>query len=1006
MSGTVDVSMGKRLAGGAGARRRAGLAALIGMLLQSAAALSMDLDKKVAFDIPAQDLSAALIQFSQQTRLQVIISEDLTGQTTRGISGSLPIKQALSRLLLPAGLDYRVAGDTSITVRKAQQDGALGTPRLLRLAQAQAANDSESSTGPRASDPSSDTELSEVIPVITVTGSRLAQSADSPMPVTTIQIEDFKHGAQATPADFLQKFSFALPADGRGTWGFNGEGEAAIGMRGLDAKNTLFLVNGFRIAQDGVNGASNMNAIPAAAIERVEVLTGGASAIYGTDAVAGVINYILKKNFTGLAFDAYYGDSSRGGRETLSASFLVGAPLAAGEGNVTLGVSYLDQDGIRSQQRLDLYDGPRNASLVRQPGSFTFPAGYFGAGSAAGRYTIRDGISQPAGAADFRLRNAATDYWHTAWDQGFFVTFPLKQTSLFGSMEYPLLDEERLTLFGEFTYTKTDTSDYYYAAALTVSNGVRSVATINDGPPRIFNLAIPATNYYNQQVFGADAANISSWDLRFADLGYTERTLKRDEYRVVTGLRGRLGARYDWQLAFNRSEFSRDESQANQINLAALERALARTTPDAFNPFGVNSQAVLDEIRVTLPFDESAYEQSVIGSIRGPLFDLPAGSVLGAAGVERRRSFVDRPLGQATFDFRGSFPYSFLYDITGYFAEVSIPLLDSLTLDVAGRAEDYEDMFDTTVASASLRWRPSRSLTLRGSYSQGFVAPGVTDLASNGFTTPQQVFLDSRTGQAFATDIYSIGNRDLKPETSDIYNFDVNYTPGWASQLTLGAGYFRIEQQDIVRELGVQYIVDRYFATGGPGSANAQFADRVVFDNAADQIIRVTRGPYNLAERTVDGVDFSLRYQLPQTAVGNFVFAMNGTRYLTFEEADLPGSRPVNYLGTVREYTVVYPKLKGTVSAQWSLQQWSAYAAVNGFSSVDNPGSTVKRRLGAYLSTDVSLSHEFDRITLTGAVDNLFGSKPPLDRSIYGNYALYSYDPTGRYFSVRMSAKF
>ncbi|WP_129774488.1 TonB-dependent receptor [Peristeroidobacter soli] len=980
---------------------RVALAVLASLLAQGA--LGADLDKRIEFNIPAQDLSAALIQFSQQSRLQVIIREDLTGQTTTGINGALPIKQALLRLLDPAGLRFQVVGDTSITVGKVTEKTSSVPQASLRLASAE-----ETVPAPRDSTPPSTQSQSNegsAIAEITVTGSRLAQADDSPLPVTTINIEDFKQGAQATPADFLQKLSVALSADGRGTWGFNGEGEAAIGMRGLEAKNTLFLVNGFRIAQDGVNGASNMNSIPAAAIERVEVLTGGASAIYGTDAVAGVINYILKKDFDGIAFDTFYGDSSRGGRETVSASFLAGTPIGDGRGNLMLGASYLDQKGITSLQRRDLFNGSRNVNSVRVPGSFTFPAGFFGAGSTPGRYTIRDGVTQPTGTGDFRLRNTATDTWNTATNQGFYVTFPLQQTSLFGSLEYELI-EDTLTFFSDFSYTKTDTSDRYYAAALTVSNGARSVATINDGPPRIFNLRIPATNYYNQQLFGGNAVDILNWDLRFAELGYTERTLKRDEYRIVAGLRGRIGADYDWQVAFNRSEFNRDESQANQINLAALERALARTTPDAFNPFGPNSATVIDELRVTLPFDENSYEQSVIASVRGPIVELPAGRMTGAVGVERRRSYVDRPLGQATYDFRGSFPYDFLYDITGYFAEVNVPLFDSLTLDLAGRAEDYQDMFDTTVGSVSLRWRPIDSLLVRGSYSQGFVAPGVTDLASNGFTTPQQSFRDPRSGQSFALDIYSIGNRQLKPESSDIYNLDVTFRPDSVPGLMVSTGYFRIEQQDIVRDLSVQYIIDRYFATGGPGNAGAEFADRVQFDSAANRILQVTRGPFNLAERTVDGIDFSVQYRLPEFDIGTFTVGLNGSRYLTFEEVDMPGSDPVSYLGTVRDFMAVYPKLKASANVQWSLDRWSASLGTNGFSSVNNPGSTVKRRLGAYVSTDLSLSYQFDRVGVTTAVDNVFGREPPMDTSIYGNYPLNSYDPTGRYYSVRMSTKF
>ena len=356
------------------------LAALASLLALPLAAMGMDLDKQVAFNIPAQDLSAALIEFSKQARLQVIVSEDLTGQTTQGVSGQKAIKQALSQLLEPAGLRYRVAGETSITVSKPAAAETHATRAglelpVLRLAQnSQTNSERSSSTDSRSESPDSEgtdeksflkasegdrSGLEKLVEEIVVTGTHIRGVSSSASPIVSITRRDFAESGATTAGEMLRRLPqnftggatehSSVIASGRNGGNQNSNDATGVNLRGLGASSTLVLLNGRRISASGLGAFVDVSSIPLTALERIDVIADGASAIYGSDAVGGVVNFILREGFEGAESTVRYGAVTHGALDELNIGQVLGTAWDRGSAMLTL--NYKDRSALDAADR-------------------------------------------------------------------------------------------------------------------------------------------------------------------------------------------------------------------------------------------------------------------------------------------------------------------------------------------------------------------------------------------------------------------------------------------------------------------------------------------------------------------------------------------------------------------------------------------------------------------------------------------------------------------------------
>jgi iron complex outermembrane receptor protein len=365
---------------------RAAFACLLALPLS---ALGMDLDKKVEFHIPAQDLSTALIEFSKQARLQVIVSTDLTGKTTQGVSGQKAIRQALSQLLDSAGLSYRLAGETSITVGKSTgtepHTTAAGSGNAwIRLAQA------DPETGRDAGEAREITKakIADIgIPEILVKGSRslnidIARTRDDAQPYVIFNREKIEESAAGNLETFLRDRlsmnTVGMATSQRLTQSGSG---STFNLRGLGATQTLILIDGHRPAPGTSFGASprqaDLNSIPMSAVERIEVLPATASGIYGGSATGGVINIVLRHDYSGVEAKATYGNTFAS--DVAQRRFDLAAGFNPGENtNLMVMGSYSDQNDLLQGERKELvaryYDIARAnapARLVQPPLAYT-----------------------------------------------------------------------------------------------------------------------------------------------------------------------------------------------------------------------------------------------------------------------------------------------------------------------------------------------------------------------------------------------------------------------------------------------------------------------------------------------------------------------------------------------------------------------------------------------------------------------------------------------------------
>ena len=768
--------------------------------------------------------------------------------------------------------------------------------------------------------------------VIVVVGSQIKGSKiTEALPVTVVGVEDIANTAAASGDELFRAIpqmgdvsfnSSYLPNSSNSARGDVG----SVNLRNLGVGNTLTLLNGRRVVWHPTSRADdnlvpvltyNTNAIPVSGVERLEVLRDGAAAIYGSDAVAGVVNTVLRNNFDGAELTLQYGLAEGTNLTEFNANGIIGHNFGSGRGNVTLFADYTDrsalkardQDFTASANRLGLFAGtPFEAatsldarSTITPWGSFTTylntrvnrgttpvtnssgqfhiqPATNAGCQAAlSGGICIDDGTN--TGTADRNMRFDAPYAYNTD------VMPAVKRLNLFLTSRYEL--SEGLELFGEAGYYNAETD------SIQAPTG-----TLSSGP-----IIVPASNYWNP--FGPTTLNgaanpnrlaginapaaglpvtISSYN--FADAGPNLVNVKNEQFRLLAGLRFE-GFGFDWETAGVYSEASvRDSSDG--ISATLLQRQLALSTPDAYNPFTggnvadpsgadttLNSAAALDAIRIkTVRRSKTSLAMWDLKGSRPDLFALPAGDVgLAIGGEVRRETQFDnrdpRVDGTITFtdsvsgfvngsDLVGSSPSPDTKGrrtVAAAYAEVAvpvispemgIPLIYRFDLQMAGRFEHYSDVGSVAKPKVAAAWDVVDGIRFRASYSEGFKAPNLEQLnatlvtRSNTRTDYVRCEADLRAGritsfsacsQGFATTAQRSGNPDLKPETSKNWTVGVVLQPRFLEdsigRVVVTADYWNIKQKGIVGLFGEgnALINDYLLRTQGQTDTNVVRAD-------------------------------------------------------------------------------------------------------------------------------------------------------------------------------------
>lgn len=724
----------------------------------------------------------------------------------------------------------------------------------------------------RAPDPGSTTgdiiELDRFI----VTGSYIQRTDfERIAPVTVLDESAMDVRNAVLPVDLLTSLPSVvnLPENETrlGSSGARGD-NANINMRNLGATATLILVNGRRMAINpmtaGLSQAVNVNQLPTQGIERIEVLRDGASAIYGSDAIGGVINYVLKREFSGLETSLRYGWPEAGGGESVQATATFGTSFAEGRGRFFGTVETLYRDAIELTAR----EFSRTAdNSFRAPPPWNNPGGPFDARSPRGYWpTFRIGTATAANY--FRPVNGVPTLTNVAPTRAanpeFFLDLNqfgmasprVRRGNTFLSGEFDV--NQRVTAFADLGYYKAISTMRRQPLALNAPTSDQLMVMAIDNPYNPYGSHF----YHPTGAPRADGAprlvgtprTISFTAMTIADLGAEKIETEADVVRFSTGLRGRLGETWQWETSgfYNRVK-GVDEAYPN-VRESLLQQSLLRTDASAFNPFGytfrVQGNAVVADRPYTNPsavvdsfsdvFARNAQSYIASGDLRatGRLFQWWGGEVQVALGTEYRVEDLKdlRPpfsgenppesglnpldndflLHPPRPDVRGDRNVASFYTelvIPIVRAERRVPLVNTLEFSAAARHERYSDFGNTTKPKLGVNWRPVSSVMLRGSYNEGFMAPSLAAL----FTSPRWTitagagdidpYRNPVTSEGpYVQRTYFGGNPNLKAAESEGYTYGIVVDVPGVRGLSLTADYWRIDRTNLLGQRSVAQI--------------------------------------------------------------------------------------------------------------------------------------------------------------------------------------------------------
>ena len=593
-------------------------------------------------------------------------------------------------------------------------------------------------------------------------------------------------------------------------------GAAAASLRGLGESSTLLLINGRRVSpfplpQNGTDSFYDLNSIPIDAIDRVEILKESASAVYGSDAIAGVINVILKTNYTGFQMETYYGDTTDKNASEFRESFLSG--FSNEKFRIQVSGSYLHQNSLAARDR----GFSRTADHRKQGGTDLRSV----RSNPATIFTSTDVLAVPRGSngnlavGDFLPGILPDGNFRNRFDFNKFTELipETDRKSAFTTFGYNL--SPHVELFGEVFYSSVKTRE---VVAPTPPDSA------GDG------FVVPASNPFNP--FGEDVQFL----YRAVEAGPRRSVTDLDNYRYLGGLKFKdLPNNWTAEAAFLYSEANLvSYNNGGYLSVDKVNRALNQTDPNkALNIFGdglgVNRRSVIDGLVIRPRNDGIAYIYSTDIKASGELFQLPAGPVGLAVGAEYREEALTQgnsfPAG--TVVGQGGSNSSGDRDVRSAFYELAIPITEqeveyprrpSVEFSIAQRLDDYSDFGDTTKPKFGFKLKPFDGVLFRGAYSEGFRAPSLPQLflgEVNAFDT----VTNPRTGITTDVPITTGGNRNLKPETSYSYFIGTVIEPPFVPGLTIQVDFFRIEQRNIIDQPSAQFIVDNLI-------------NQVTFDNA------------------------------------------------------------------------------------------------------------------------------------------------------------------------------
>jgi len=931
---------------------------------------------------------------------------------------------------------------------------------------------------------------------IEVTGSRIKRAdMEGANPVQVITRGDLVASGITNLGDILQEIPAVAGAGTNTAINNGGSGSVRVSLRGLGSSRTLVLLNGRRMVASGTgaNSSVDLSTIPTAIIKRVEVLKDGASAIYGSDAIAGVVNIITRNDFEGFEANTMYDAATENGDgETKSYDVTIG--FAGDKGNVVVNAFYTEQGAQWSGDRdFSKYEYDMDVTgEISKGGSSAPPWGRYNGidglvnGESCGSFThgagSGPGQSDPS---DFSNPNG-----YDCWDWG-------KDTYNYAPANYHLTPQKRYGFFASGNYEFNDSARFFSELSFTRRTSDTKLAPLPLAPLVFFgyqDAAYSADNYYNQQ-FGpkdkdGNTVEISDWRRRMVETGGRDSNFRIETVRAVFGFDGQINDDWGYEVSYVYGANDAATNSAGGVNFEKVGLAVGPSfldpisgevvcgTADApiadcvsLNTFGTPgtdtqvSQEMMDFITFDAHDFGSNEQQIISASVFGDAFELPAGTVGVAFGVEHREEkgadYPDALIALGITSGSSRLATEGGYSVDEAYVEANFPLLsgvafaETLELDVAIRYSDYDTFGDTTNSKFGIRWAPADGLLVRATTSTAFRAPSTSDLfagSSANSPTIEDPCATNPTSHCIADGVPAGGfepigdqlsstrggSTEVQPEEADITTVGVVYSPEFVDGLSMTIDYWDIEVTNAISTIGEQLILNKCASEGTFCDKITRFgaSDGALHGNSIDIDDRTT----NVGGVNSSGYDFNIRYAT-DLGFGALKVNMDTTYYDTYDviQADDSivehsgkywdassgdGNFPewktnlslslqtddyaVNY--TVRYMSSVEEYVDFASTSDWEKSEinsaFRTSEVINGETNAVD-GWDVYREVGSSTIHDVRFTYFMENLTATVGVDNLFDKAPPFMASGFNdNTDPRTYNTTGRHMYVSLGLTF
>jgi iron complex outermembrane receptor protein len=898
-------------------------------------------------------------------------------------------------------------------------------------------------------------QSSEQLETIVVTGSRI-RSADveTAQPILVIDRAQIEHQGAATVEDVLNRLSVTSGNILNRSVNNGNNGQVNISLRNLGSQRTLVLVNGHRWVSQ-LAGNVDLTTIPSSIIERIEVLKDGASAIYGSDAIGGVVNIITRDRYDGAEAHAYYGEYDEGDGTTQTYDFTMGAN--SDRASILFNVAYTKGDPV--------FAGDRHISADPTLGAGTSLYSFYGDHGiiydpSFGTLAINPDASSSNDRANFHPYDFDQDSWN------------------FAPQNYLLTPTERRSLFVQGRYDITDNIRFRTNVLYNQRNSDQELAAI----PAAFGIDVDS--YYNP--FGNQGVGVAPGEgipigfaaRRFNEAGNRNFAQEVKTYHFAGGFEGNfdLGSHsFNWDLGFQTNTTGQTEITTGQLSVPRINEGtgpsfldpvsgqvvcgtpgniIAGCVPlDIIGPAGSLTPEMIDFIAYTDKSQSEFKTTNYFANITGNLFELPAGTFAFAAGYEYRKeggffepdafTAAGNGTGNAALPTKGS------YSLDEFYLEFAIPILadlplaQELSLDVAARRSKYSNFGDTTNAKFGLKWRPIDDLLVRGNYAEGFRAPSVSELfggSADSFPTWQDpcdtVEGRAATDPAVAANCIAGGvpadytqpggygaqvrfptifgsNENVQPETATTKTLGLVYSPSYIDGLDLQLDWWQIEIDGAISILSLQQLAEQCYTLGNFCSE--------IFRRPNGELDTANQTTQNIGAIKTEGYDFAVNYRLPEFSFGRFAAGLNATYTSKFDEQLLPGAP---FRGRVGQFGSPNWRLRANFNLDWTLGDWGATYRARYFSSVREQcildsrcsqpdhidpviGPDPLTRAGAVTYHDVQVrwTAPWDG-TITLGLNNAFDKGPPVLLTAFANSYDPNYDVPGRFWYMEYRQKF